>query len=344
MNPFKSELFSTTSLTWAVNGMPEVPTQVSSLGIAYDNGIETTTAWVERKEQGLRLVPSRPLGATGQQYGAVNREGIEIGCINLPQETTIWASEIQDRIKFGSSAQQLESLKDLRDERLMKMSADADTTAEYHLVGLISGKVLDADGTTVLWDFFDKFKFDEPDPIEFDFTSGAALGALTQSCDTVIRAMRAALNTNVIEIRGLAGSTFATRFKASSEYRSTFQATDAARLRDRSAYQPWSFGGIEFEEYVSPTDLTPFIAPNDCRFFARGLAINKQQGLLKPFHRRWTPAPTFAAANKPGLERYVNVTIDPRSDPQWIKIEMTSHPILFCTHPRHLIRGVAKLV
>src|SRR5690242_13117042 len=92
---FKSDLFSFTSLTAAVNAIPYVPQELQSWLPWNAEGINTVTAVVEEQNGLLTLVAAVPRGAPASQDREGGRKARSFLVPHYPRERTIMASSIQ---------------------------------------------------------------------------------------------------------------------------------------------------------------------------------------------------------------------------------------------------------
>ncbi|MBP2303322.1 major capsid protein [Azospirillum picis] len=340
INLFKNKLFSTVALTDEINDRDLVPDQISSLVPFEEKSIITTSFMVVRKGHSLSLVPFSERGAPGKEYVSDKRDGILFDSRQLRQEFTVTADELQDVLLFGSMGERLEALQDKVREHLDDVLDDERNTMEYHKLGVIKGQLMDVDGVTVLEDLFDKFGVDRPDDISFT----AAEGKLREHCTNVIRAIRAGAQAKVDEVHAFCGKNFMDYLYSHPDVVKGYQYyRDNERLRDRAAYVPLDFGGIQFEEYTGYTEDVEFVADGDAHFFPLGLSgANPASGATpasRLFQQRWSPAPFFSRINSPGIPHYVRVFFESGDDPSWVKFEISSYPTFFCRKPRVLVRG-----
>ena len=56
------------------------------------------------------------------------------------------------------------------------------------------------------------------------------------------------------------------------------------------------------------------------------------------FQVAWSPAETFDFVNTPGLDRYM-LTVQDRDRNAWVRGEMYSYPLFYCTRPKMLQRA-----
>ena len=72
--------------------------------------------------------------------------------------------------------------------------SDLELTEEHHRLGAINGVLLDADGTTVIEDFYDRFGIAKPGAVDFAFSSEAT------EVRNVIKGITRAMHLSLIHI------------------------------------------------------------------------------------------------------------------------------------------------
>lgn len=101
-------------------------------------------------------------------------------------------------------------------------------------------------------------------------------------------------------------------------------------LRESFARRTFQYGPVMFEEYRGKVGTVNYIADNECRFFP--LAV---PGL---FETTFAPANYIETVNTIGLPVYAKTTPDPKG--RWVDIDVQSNPLVYCTRPRVLRRGL----
>jgi hypothetical protein len=332
MDVFEGSAFNTRALTAAVNDMAYVPGQVSSLGLFDEAGVAVTRVMVERQAGTVALVPVTPRGGPGVGNNIDRRNMVSLEIPHLQLDDAVVADEVQGVREFGSESS-LRTVQSLVNQKQARMVRNLDLTMEYHRLGALKGQVLDADGVTVLFDYFTAFGEAAPAVIDFDLDNAApASGALRTKCSQAIRVIAVALGGVPYQrIHGLAGSTFIDQLVAHPEYRETHIQQEATVLRAGVPYRQFEFGGITFEEYRGPSSGPAFIAAGDVRLFPVGVP--------DLFITRFAPADYEDTVNTIGIPRYSDQRPDPSAPRKRRVLEVQTNPIHICTRPRVLQRG-----
>ena len=153
---FNNDAFSVSQLTDTIIDIPRVPTMLGDMGLFTESGISTLTFMIERKGAELNLVPTSPRGGVGQPTKDRNRKLIPLATVHLQENDPIMADVVQGVRAFGSETE-VETIQSVVRERLDLLKQNIDLTLEWHRLGALKGKVLDADGSSVILDVYDAF-------------------------------------------------------------------------------------------------------------------------------------------------------------------------------------------
>ena len=329
---FSHDAFSLVSMTDAINKVPYKPRQVGALGLFEELGVATTSVVIEEKDGVLYLVPNTPRGAAPKQNEKTARTARSLIIPHLPVEDKIMADVVQGVREFGTT-DRLVSIQRVVNERLGTMSNSLDVTMEHLMLGAIKGLILDADGTTTIYDLFTEFGVTQETEVDFDLdNANPETGALRKKCAEVLRAISKNLgNATVTAAHAFCGATFFDQLVAHKEVRDTYlNQAAAAELRGGYFGERVTFGGITFEEYRGSIGGTDFISATKVHIFPVGVP-----GLFKMY---FGPANYVETVNTLGLPKYAKVAPDTRFQ-KWVDLEAQSNPLPICTRPKALIKG-----
>ena len=121
-----------------------------------ESGINTTTALVESRNGELHLLPTSERGAPAMQARGKKRQLRSFVIPHIPYDSTILADEVRNVRALGSESA-LEGVRTVVNQRLTDMNANHEVTLEHLRLGAIKGQILDADGSTVIYDLFHEF-------------------------------------------------------------------------------------------------------------------------------------------------------------------------------------------
>lgn len=331
LDVFKQDAFSAIQMTRAVDKVPYLPATLGSLDI-FGNAtpITTLSAAVEERAGVLSLIPTVPRAAPTGQLLTENRKLRSFIVPRLAKSDTLYAHEIAGIREFDTESELMQAQREVA-RRQMRLVQDMEYTMEFHRLGAIQGQLLDADGSTVLFNWFTEFGVSAPTEIDFDLDNASpASGALMKKCNEVVRGMsRAAQGAFVPSTRiyGACGDAFWDDLINHPHVVRTYEGYQAASaLRDRTAFGSFEFGGINWFNYRSSDDgSTIAIGTDKARFFPVGAP--------NVFELVHAPHDSFTFVNTPGRPMYVIPSWDNSADPQWWQQQINSYPLHICKRP-----------
>ncbi len=329
MDIFNSSAFSMTSLTGAVTKVGYKPQLLGQLGIFEPMPVRTRSLFVDRRENALTLIPTSPTGAPPKELEVDPRNAVPLKTTRLAKGFTLYAEEIQGIRAFGSETE----LAQVQAEYLRRMAMvrdDMELTQEYHRLGALQGLLLDADGSTVIYNYFTEFGVSEASAIDFDLdNANPATGAVRKKCAEVIRAMARAAGgafTPGTTIHALAGDDFYDDLINHPEVEKTYLNWAAASdLRGDKTWQAFTYGGITWHNYRGTDDnSTVAIDADEAKFFP--------VGARDVFKVAYAPAEFGPYINTAGQPTYA-MNIPDRDRQAWTRGELYSYPLFFCQRP-----------
>lgn len=329
-NVFTGDLFSTTSLTAAVNKMPHVPGQAGALGIFEPQSITTTTITIEEQDGVVRLIADTPRGAPPTRIAQARRKAITIRVPHFPTAWGIMADQIQNLRAFGGGSV-LQTIEQVRDRELQSHISSLSATIEYGRIGSLKGTILDADGNTELLDLFDAFGVVQDDPYVLALTTSGTV--VREKCTAIIRAIETDLGAATYEgINAFVGKNVFDKLidhpNVTKAYENWTAATNLSAAAPRANFP---FGGIRWTEYRgtvtgSSGSAVQFVGDDDGYAFPVGVP-----GL---YQTSFAPAPYNETVNTPGLPFYAKAKV--KDFDKGIEGEMQTNPITICTRPKVL--------
>lgn len=155
--PLSSEqIFGVQSLTEAINALPDTPSILGNLGIFKKEFKTTTYVSVERKDNTLSLVANTPRGAAGMPVKSQRFAPKTFAMMHLVKDDIVRADDVQNLRAFGTKSTTM-AVAELVNDKMTLMKADIDYTIEHARLGALKGKILDADGATVIADLYKEF-------------------------------------------------------------------------------------------------------------------------------------------------------------------------------------------
>lgn len=328
---FNQDAFGFVALTDAINKMPFAPSRASTVVDWNEQGVPLDTVEFEQISNVLTLVNPTPRGGPGETRAKPKRDVEVIKIPHYELNGAVNASEVQGVRMFGS-ASQMQTVQAKVAEVQTVQASDLDATLEYQRIGALSGIVLNGDGSTYV-NLFTKFAVTPQTEVDFNLDSTADDGALLTVCTQVVRGMSRALGGAPFSgVYAFCSDTFWDALLANTERRKTYQAQNAAQLRDGSAWGTFSFGGITFENYrggVGTEEGTAFIPTNKAWLFPLGVP--------RLFRTVYAPADYWETVNTIGLPRYTRLL--PWENQKGASIDSQMNAMSYCTRPRALFKG-----
>ena len=336
--------FSMTSLSAAIQKAPFVPQLLGQMSIFTPERSRTTTIAVEEKGGVLSLIKSSQRGAPLEEGGNEKRTMKYFETTRIARGKTLYAHELQNIRAFGETSElqavqnELASIMDGK----TGLRAAVELTHENMRLGAVQGKVMDADGSTVLFDWYGQFGISQPAEINFDLGNATAEGGeIRKKCNEVIRSMMRASHGAWLPGQtyavGLCGDSFFDDLVGNAETRSTYlNQQEASDLRNDvgQAFGSFRYGNILFINYRGTDDKTTVaIGADKCQFFPVGAPDAFKVG--------FSPAEFLPFVNTPGQDVYAMVVVD-KDRQAWARPEVYSYPLFMCTRPGMLQRGKRK--
>lgn len=333
---FKQDAFSAVELTAFVSKQPFIPSLLRDMNLFVDKPVRTTTIWVELKDGKIALIPTSERGAPIFQSEKQKRRAVSLQTVRLAKADRITSSELQD-IRAEGEAEELKEVQTEVTDRLDILSGDMDLTHENLFLGAVQGILVDADGSTVIYNFFTEFSVSQSSEVDFDLDNGTpASGALLTLCMGIQRSMQRAGQGAFLpttEIVGLVGDAFWDGLIAHTEVKGAYDNWVSAQAfsNDKKAFGEFYWGGIYWINYRGTDDnSTVAIGTDKVKFFPRGA-----RGV---FENALAPSESFEFVNKKGLPRYAMVVPDLLRN-EYVDVEIKSYPLPYCTRPEMLLRG-----
>ena len=324
---FNDDAFGVTELTAAINNPPEGQILPPPTPVVFDEeGISTLTAFIERDGDSLTLIPATERGAPPDVTTGGKRDAIPFEALHLATHATILADEVQNVRAFGSESE-LETVQALVAKRLAKIRNRLDTTILFHRFGAITGKIYDANGTTVLLDLFDRFGIAQQ---TFGFALGTAGTNVAQKIRDAKRLAEDALGgyAFITGWDGICGRGFYDALVSHAKVEEAYNRwNEGAFLRSANEFG-FEFGEVSWKPYYGKVGPTLFIDPD--------VAYLVPRGVPEHFITRFSPADYWETVNTPGLPYYAKQRL--LEFDRGIQLEVQSNPLNLCTRPRAVIK------
>lgn len=343
---FNSDAFSLNTLTAIINEEAFIPGRAGALVFAgVGEGVSTMDISFEIDTESLSLVPTSARGGPAPTNTQDKRKIVAVNIPHIKLEETIGAHQIQGIREFGSTST-LRGARSVVDKQIRKQARRMDMTTEHLRLGALNGRVLDADGSTLL-DLFSLFNKSET-VIDFDavFNANAAdrFNTLQTKLTELTREMHRKLAANVpgARIYAFAGDNFFDKVTSCSNVKGVWDGWFKAeeRLASNYAWGDYLFADVVFNNYQGTNDQTRSTAgtvgvdPDGCRFFFTGVP-----GLYEEY---FAPADFMETVNTLGIPRYAKVAPTDLMN-RGIRLHTQMNPLPVCLRPATLFKGTSNL-
>ena len=265
-NLWESDDFSITSMTQTMEDLRIVPARIGQLGLFEVEGVTTTTVGIEARGNELKLIPVAARGTMPTYKRETNRNLRVLAIPHLPKNDEVLAESIQNVRGFGTDA--LEAFSNVVAQRLLALKNDHETTWEYHRIGALQGKVLDADGTSTVYDIHAEFGIARTTK-NWDSTSIDGIRVLALALQDHIDDQMFGMAFSGIMV--LCSDGFWTKLIKSTEVKDAFKQYQSTTFfsKDQVA-QPFQFAGLSFMRLNGKVGSIPFIPANKAAAFPIG--------------------------------------------------------------------------
>lgn len=320
---FNEDPFKLIPLTQAIIDIPRVPTQLGDEGLFSEQGLVGTVMWIERKGSSIQLVPTAPRGGVGQSTTETNRKMIPVGCVHLPQYETILADAVLGVRAFGKEAE-LETIQGLVNQKLAAMKANLDLTLEYQRIGALKGQVLDADGTTVVWDMYQIFNFTQETKF-WNIATPSTSVDLKQFCIDLKRSIRNSLGGKPFKkVRVKCSEGFFDKLVGHDKMKAAWELWNNGQFaRTTQVDGDFEFSDVIFQIYSGGTSAGDFIAD--------GLAYAYPEGVPNMFQIWYGSGDYTETVNQMGLPYYAKQ--ERKKFDKGVDLEAQSNPLTINTLP-----------
>ncbi|SMD10051.1 Phage major capsid protein E [Fulvimarina manganoxydans] len=310
------------------------PQMLGSLGLFEPIYSRSRTIAIAKKDGTMSLIPTSQLGEPPAELVPKGAKVQKFDTVRLAKGSTVFAAELAAVTALPFELQTREVAQEISD-RTGSIMDDLELTWEHMRFGAIQGKVLDADGSTVILDWFDFWGVAEP--AEVNFALDTETTDVRKKCRDIKRAMAVASKGNwtpSARVGALCGSSFYDSLVNHKQIKETKLGTErAVTLEGIEGFSAIEIEGIVFIDYRGTDDgSTIAIGTDKARFFPIGM-----RGAFKV---AYSPANEFKPyLNQRGREYYGLLLADPSGREAWDRVELYSYPMFVCTLPETLLRA-----
>jgi hypothetical protein len=332
-NPFEDSAFSMSSLTSAINLLPNMYGRTEELKLFPQKSVRLRDICVEERNGVLSLLPTQNPGAPATLAGSEKRKLRSFRIPHIPHDDVVLPEEVQGIRAFGSETE-LQAMANVITDHLQAMRNRHAITLEHLRMGALKGAILDADGSELV-NLYEQF---EIVPKVVSFALGTAGTDVKKKCLEVVRHVEDNLRGEYMTgIRCLVSPEFFDALTSHSKVKEAYERwQDGAAFRDdmRSGF---TFGGITFEEYrgraTAPDGATR-------KFIAEGEGHCFPVGTSESFVTYFAPADFNETVNTLGLPLYAKQC--PRKFDRGTDLHTQSNPLPMCLRPGVLVKVTAS--
>jgi hypothetical protein len=322
---FNDDAFSVASLTAAINQQDYQPGRIGALGLFQEEGVTTTTVTIEYNKGKISLVP---VGERGKPVKPSERDARNLRSFVVPHLKTgdsLLADSIQNLRAFGSESE-LEAVQNVVNQRNAKFGRDLEATLEFHRIGAIKGLILDADGTSIIYDLYDEFGITQE---EVSLVLGTATTNVRAKVMEAKRKCEDALGATMMTgYRAFCGASFFDDFVGHAKVEKAWERFNEGEMLRNDVRGGFKFADVIWEEYRGKVGTQAFIDTN--------VAYLVPEGVADLFITRNAPADYMETVNTLGLPLYAKQ--EPLPMNRGIQMEAQKNPLNLCTQPAAIIK------
>ena len=340
MNPildiFGNPAFNSTSLTAAINIVPNTYGRLQELNLFENEPIPTTSVAVQFANGTLNLLPTRERGAPSS-LGMPEKRGVrQFGAFHIPHDDFVRADDVQNIVARVGAEQVLESVMSVVARKEATMRRKHAITLEHMRMGALRGEILDSDGSSLI-NLFNAFGVTQK---SIDFVFGTEATNVGGKIDELSGYLEDNLMGEVMTgVHVLASPEWFAKLTSHKSVVEAWRYYDGRFnvLRDDVRKQ-FIHRGVLFEEYRGSAQyLQEDGTYATRRFIPAGEAIAFPLGTSDTFRTYWAPADFMDTVNTYGEQIYVRQAIDPEFQ-RWVKLHSQSNPLPMVKRPALLVR------
>lgn len=323
--------FSLYDMTDAINKLPLAETRYASM--FEETAIHSPDFAFELKQGHLHLVSDGERNIVPDIVNRYDPRAIKhLRTCHLAQAATVMPDDVAGQRAFGTLA--FETPEQFINDKMLALKRNIELTKEAHRLGAIKGKVLDADGTTVLYDIFEIFnKTQRTKTIDFTTAAAANKNPVLTAILNIQRECEAAMEGNPYNhFECIVGSGFYDALTTHDRVREFFEHWMANQpgFGNNDRRSGFTYGGMTFVECSKVVAGRVQVASDEAYVYPVG------PGIWKAWY---APADWTETVNTLGLPFYARMDENPRGR-GWT-IEAQSNPCFLCMYPEALCKITA---
>lgn len=325
------DLFSLGALTQAINLFPIQYGRVNAMGLFRDDFLSTRQFVIDEQTGTLSLLPVTAWGGPPTLASKTSRKARIIAVPATAHEDHMDPNDLQDVRSFGSeSAADMPAMK--MAQKLARMRARHDITAEFRKISALKGIILDADGSTTLLNLYTEFSITQK---TVDFDLGTPATEQRDKCMEVMRYIEDNLLGDVMSgVHVLVSQEFFDKFVKHATVKAAFaNYQEASQRLGGDLRKGFTFGGLTFEEYRGKATNQ---AGSTIRFIASGDGHAFPLGTQQTFANTYAPADFMETVNTVALPYYAKTAMVKMD--RGLDLHTQSNNLAICNRPKVLVR------
>lgn len=319
--------YTTRELSMAINKVPYVSRRLAPL--FQFKGLTQRNLLLDRKAGIVQIIPTQVWnsGKTTMLDGP-SRDAVPFSCVHVPHDGVLHASDISGIRAFGSESE-LETIEGKQNEILAALRLNHEATHEHMRIGALKGLVVDANGSTTLYDLYDAFGITQT-TVDMDLDDS------TTDIKAKVEVIRAAIETALggMPFGNLVAQCSPAFFAAlvahaDVEAAYNFDSVSQYFRTNQIAEGTFNHMGVRWERYRT-TALTANMTTGEAYVYPEGI-----EGL---FMHYGCPPNWNDTVNTVGLPVYVKSTPVTDTHVDSIKYASESNPAILCSRPEVCIK------
>lgn len=312
------------------------PQLLGSLALFEPIYSRSMTIAIASSKNTLTLIPTSAIGEAPAELIPPGADVRDFRAVRLAMGSTINSAELAATLALPFADRTKDIVEEVTD-RTGQIKDDLELTWEHMRLGAVLGIVVDADGSTVIRNWYTEWGITAPSSLSFDLDIETT--DVRKKCRDIKRAMQKAAKgvwTPSTRVGALVGDTFFDMLTNHKQIKETkLNTPQASTLENIEGYSSIEIEGIIFINYRGTDDGTTLAIDTDkARFFPIGA-----RGAFKV---GWAPASEFKAYLGQRGQEYVGMVLaDPSGRDQWDRVELYSYPLFVCTRPEMLLSATA---
>jgi hypothetical protein len=325
--------FRAVEITAALENVAYVPRLLGGMGEGLFPTVNSRTrqVMVGKRDLANALIPASPLGAPPVELELRGSKARSFTTKRIAKASTVYAEELQGILQMPIMDATRSMIQEIAN-RAGQIRLDMEDTHEHMRLGAVQGIVTDADGVTVLDDWFANWGISAPSVVNFDLNNAAA--DINDAIDTlrtgVWTASEGAWINGQTQLHALAGNTFFKKLFNHPSRRALYANQPTMAQFGMEVPDMFEFGGVVWHRWMGVAG-GPFEIPTaEYRMFP--------VGMRDAFQRILGPGEGEPFINQPGREQYAIQLMD-RDRGWWTRTELYCYPLYICLRPATLRKG-----